>query len=701
MTGSGEPQRLEGAAISWDLLEVLGVTPALGRPFTRHDDRGGAPGTVLLSDGLWRTAFGGDPAAIGRTVILDDEPREIVGVMPRTFTFPLRTTEFWTPIRFGPTAFDDRADTYIKPIARLKPDVTLDRARAELRVVASRLEREYPEANARITAFAQPLGDQVSDRSRLMLFGLLGASACVLLIACTNLANLLLARAVTREREIAIRLAIGAGADRLVRQMLTEALVLAGAGGLAGAGLALLVSPFVAQLVPTTLPIAEVPAIDGRVLTFAAAVTLLTGLAFGMAPALGIRGALDAALRSGPRAGAGPLAARLRSTFVVAEVAACVVLLICAGLLLNALWRVQSIDPGFRTEGVLTLRTTLPLPKYASTARRSAFYQQVLSEVRALPGVAHAAYISFLPMVMRGGIWEVVPEGRVPDPADRHVASLRYVTPGFFDTMRIPLTRGRDISDADTTDAEPVAVVSESFVREHWPGQDPIGRRFQFALQTRTVVGVAGDVRVRGLERTSEPQVYLSYQQVPDGSIISYTPKDLVIRTAGGYAALAPAARQIVARADPLQPISHVRPLSEIVEAETGPRRTQVQALAALALTAFVLAALGIHGLLAFTVSARTREIGVRLALGAQRPAIVQMIASQAVRLALAGVTIAMPVAYIAGRRMESLLAGVSPAHPGTAAAAVGLALIMTVAGSVIPAMRAARVNPVDAMRME
>jgi hypothetical protein len=292
-------------------------------------------------------------------------------------------------------------------------------------------------------------------------------------------------------------------------------------------------------------------------------------------------------------------------------------------------------------------------------------------------------------------------EGRAPDPADRHVASLRYVTPGFFDTMRIPLTRGRDISEADTADAEPVAVVSESFVRESWPGQDAIGRRFQFALQTRTVVGVAGDVRVRGLERTSEPQVYLSYQQVPDGSIIGYTPKDLVIRTAGDYGALAPAARQIIARADPLQPISNVRPLSEIVDSETGPRRTQVQALGAFALIAFVLAGLGIHGLLAFIVSSRTREIGVRLALGAQRAGIVRMIAAHALRLALVGVAIALPVAYVAGLRMESLLAGVSPAHAGTAAAAVGIALVMTVAGSMIPAMRAARVDPVEAMRVE
>jgi putative ABC transport system permease protein len=524
---------------------------------------------------------------------------------------------------------------------------------------------------------------------------------CVLLIACTNLANLLLARALTRQRELAIRVAIGAGTERLVRQMLTETLLLSAAGGLAGLGIALLAAPLAAHLVPTSLPIGDVPSLDVRVLAFAAVAAVLTGVGFGVGPALRIRRAPDAGLSSGARAGTGRATERMRSVLVVAEVAACVVLLMCAGLLVSALWRVQAIDPGFRSDGVLTLRTSLPVPKYESTARRAAFYRQVLDEIRGLPGVTSAGYISFLPMVMRGGIWPVTTDGRDPDPSVEHTASLRYVTPGFFDTMRIPVLRGRDVSDADSGTTQPVAVVSESFVREHWPGQDPIGRRLKFAFQERVVVGVVGDVRVRGLERTSEPQVYLPYQQVPDGSIINYTPKDLVIRSSTPPAALLPAVRQSIARADPLQPVSNVRLLRDIVDAETGPRQVQVQVLAAFATVAFVLAALGIHGLLAFNVSSRTREIGVRLALGAQRETVVRMIATQALRLALVGVGLAVPLGYAAGRQMESLLAGVSPADAGIVAAAVTMALLMTVAGSLLPAVRASRVDPLVAIRVD
>jgi putative ABC transport system permease protein len=701
LVGSGEPERLEGAAVTWDLFGVLGIAPARGRTFAEADDRHGAAGTVILSERLWQTYFGGDPTVLGRKLILNDEPHEVVGIMPAGFYFPSRATEFWTPMRFRPDAFDDRTDTYIKPIGRLKPGVTLEQARSEMRLVAAQLERAYPKENARTGAFLHLLKDQVSDTSRLMLVALVAASICVLLIAATNLANLLLARALARQREIAIRVAIGAGTQRLVRQMLTESLLLSAIGGLAGVAVAAAAGPLAARLVPTTLPIGDVPSLDARVLLFAAIVTVLTGIGFGVAPALRLRGSGDSSLRGGARTGTARVTERLRSALVVAEVASCVVLLMCAGLLIAALWRVQSVDPGFRAEGVLTLRTTLPLPKYESTAKRGQFYRQVLSEIGALPGVSRAAFISFLPMVMRGGIWPVTTDGRAPDPSAEHTASLRFVTPGFFESLGIPMRRGRDVHETDTRTAQAVAVVSESFVREHWPGHDPIGRRFQIAFQDRIVVGVAGDVRVRGLERTSEPQVYLPYAQVPDGSLINYTPKDLVIKASSAPAMLLPAVRQIVARADPDLPISSVRSLDEIVQAETGPRRVQVQTLGLFALVAFGLAALGIHGLLAFNVSSRAREIGVRLALGAPRAAVVRMVTGQALRLACIGVGLAVPIGYAAGRQMQSLLAGVSPADVPTVGAAVTIALIMALTGSLVPAARAARVDPLAAIRVE
>jgi len=703
LTGAGEPQRLDGALVTWDLFAVLQVQPALGRPFSEADDRPGAAGTVILSDGLWRAMFGGDPSVLGRTVTLDGHPLEVIGVMPRAFRFPHRTTEFWAALRLPPDAFEDRTDTYIYPVARLRPGVTVDRARAEVQAIAAQLAREFPDTNRRTGAYLHLLRDQVSDRSRLMLLALAGGSLCVLLIACTNLAHLLLARSLARGREVAVRMALGAGADRLVRQMLTESLALAACGGVAGVALAAVASPLAAALVPTTLPIGDVPPLDARVLLCAALVTAATALGFGLVPALAVRRDEGMpALRDGARAGTGRGARRLRSALVVAEVTACVVLLVTAGLLVRALWRVQQIDPGFRAEGVLTLRTALPLPEYAPTARRQQFYDRVIGEVERLPGVSRAAYISALPMVWRGGIWPVTPDGQAPDPSSRHLASLRQVTPGLFDALGIPLVEGRDLQLSDTRDSPFVAVVSESFARVHWPDEDPIGRVFHVAFFERTVVGVVGDVRVRGLERSdSEPQVYIPSPQVPDGGISGYAPKDLVIKAGVPPASLIPAVRRIIAEADPRQPISDLRPLADVVAGETASRQVQLRALSVFAAAAVVLAALGIHGLLAFGVSARLREFGVRRALGAQTGAIVGMVVRQGLVLALAGTLLGAAAAWAAGRWLESLLAGVSPSDPLTFAAAAAIVLLVAATGSAFPALRAMRVDPAAALRSE
>jgi predicted permease len=702
VVGEGEPQRLEGTATTAGLFSVLGASPALGRDFTAADDREGAPATLVLSHGLWQTRFGGDPEVLGRTVVLDGEPAVIVGVMPRAFRFPTRESQFWRPIRFKEEDFEERDNCYLRAVARLKPDVSVERARAELKLVAARLERAYPKENALTGAGAVRLRDELSPQARLLLVALFGAALCVLLIACTNLASLLLSRALVRRRELAVRTALGAGRERLVRQLFTESLVLAVGGGALGVLLAVAAGPLVARLVPNSLPIAGVPELNLRVLAFAGLVTALTGVGFGVVPALRARRDVGASgLREGSRAGVGGGREVLRAALVLAEVTVSVVLLVSSGLLIRALWRLQAVPPGFRPENVLTVRTQLPLPKYEKTERRGQFYRTVLAEVRALPGVAGAGYISFLPMVMRGGIWGVEVPGHPEEPGAAESASLRFVTPGLFATLGIPLRRGRDVSESDTRDSALAAVVSASFVERYWAGEDPVGRQFKIAFHERTIVGVVGDIRVRGIERSSEPQVYLPYRQVEDGWLIGYTPKYLAVSAPVPPEMLLPSIRRIVKGADPEQAISDVRTLSEIVAGETAPREVQVRVLGAFAAIAVLLAGVGLHGLLAFAVSSRAQEIGVRMALGAGSREILSLVLRKSVGMAAGGVVLGLFLAYAAGRALEALLAGVSPRDPATFSAAAALAVFTALLGSLLPALRAVRVDPLAAIRAE
>ncbi|HUB81011.1 MAG TPA: ABC transporter permease [Bryobacteraceae bacterium] len=701
LVGKGEPERIQIAMFDKDLLPALEVQPLFGRIFSPADDRDGAPGTVLLSYGLWQRQFGGDRGILGRQLLLNGERFTVIGVMPRDFYFPSRDTQLWTAFRLKADGYADRNDNWIYPIARLRAGVTVAQASSEMAVVSAQLERQYPQENQKIGARVVRMGEDVSPQSRLLLYALVAAAACVLLIACTNLANLLLVRALMREKELAVRTAIGAGRERLVRQLTTESLVLALAGGALGVLVATVTVPLLSRLVPNSLPVGQASAFDWRVLLFAAALTALTGVCFGVAPAWRIcRHADLTALREGARAGSGKKEV-LRSALVVAEVAASVVLLVSTGLLLRALWKLQGNDPGFRTEGVLTLRTALPSPKYDSTASRTAFLNRVLGEVRQLPGVTGAAYISFLPMAMGGGIWPVEVGEHVVERSAAHTASMRFVTPGFFAALRIPIETGRDVEENDTLGRQYVAVVSRSFASRYWPRQDPLGRHFKMAFQDRTVVGVVGDIRVRGMERESEPQVYFPYRQVEDASFQFYQPKDLVIRAAGNSAGLLPQVYRIIRSADSEQPISDVRTLADIVESSTASRAVEVRILAAFAAVAFLLAAIGIHGVLAFVVSSRSREIGVRMALGAQRGAIVGAVLLRGALLAAAGAIPGVAVAWFSGKSMEALLAGIKPYDAATFLAATGLCLLMTLLGCVLPAWRAARVDPITAMRNE
>jgi predicted permease len=701
LVGEGEPRRVELTLVTADVFPVLGVQPIAGRHFMPDDNQPGAAGVIVLSHAFWQSQFGGDLSVLGMTVQLDGSPHAIVGIMPPTFQFPDRGTRLWRPLQLGPRDMEDRNNNELYVIARLRKDVTLEQARAEMAGLATRLEQAYPDENARTAITVNRVQDEISSRSRLMLLALLGAALCLLLIACTNVANLFLARALARRQELAVRAALGGGPERLTRQLLTESVSLALVGGALGTGVAIAGLPALARLVPANLPIAQAPALDLRMLAVAAGLTILTGIAFGLVPALqACRHAASSGLNEGARAGGGRKE-RLRSTLVVAEVSVSVVLLIAAGLLLRALWRVQAVDPGFRSENVLTLRTALPFPEYETTAVRARFYDEVLLGIRALPGVAHAAYISYLPMTMRGGIWAVSLDNKPVDRAGTSTASLRYVTPGFFSTLEIPLRRGRDVRESDTQESPYVAVVSESFAQRFWPDLDPLGRRFEFAFAERTVVGVVGDVRVRGLEQQSEPQVYIPYQQVPDGGILGYVPKDLVIRAEGNAESLLPAVRRIIHEADPEQPVSDVQTLDAIVDAETAPRQAQLRVIAAFAALAFLLAGVGIQGLLSYAVSQRTREIGVRMALGARPGHVLRLVTRDAILLAFMGVSMGVALAYPAGRAMQALLFGVQPGDPVTFLSAIALGAGMTVAGSLLPALRAVRVDPTTAIRAE
>ena len=700
LVGAGEPRRLAMTGVTAEVLPLLGISPLLGRVFDPAREADGRE--LVLGHALWQSQFGRDPAVIGRSVTLNGEPHVVIGVMPPGFHFPARDVQGWIRLTLREEDYEDRSNNYLEGIGRLKPGVSMEEARADLTIVAERLARDYPETNEDAGFSFFSLSDTMAPRYRLMLLGLCGASLCILVLTCANLANLLLARAGARERELAVRAALGAGRERLVRQMVTESMTLALAGGAAGLALAALAVPLLGRLVPATLPLAGQPTLDLRALAVAVAFTALTGLGFGLLPAfrVGGRTGFDA-LREGARTGSAGKQ-RLRHVLVTLEVAMSVLLLVSAGLLIRSVWRVQSVEPGFASEQVVTMRTALPRPKYDVTNRRLQFYDQVLTEVRALPGVRSAAYISGLPMVMTGRITGITIPGREASPTFRSdVASIRFVTPQYFAAMGIPLLRGRDVEASDGMQGAPVAVVSESFARQFWPDADPLGRTFEARDETRTVVGIVGDVRVRGLERANEPQLYVPAAQMRDTAFPNDDPKDLVIRYAGASGTLLPAVREIIRAADPEQPISDVRTMEDVLAGETATRRAQLHVLGALAAIALLLSGVGVYGLLAYMVAQRSREIGIRMALGGAPAGVARMIVSQGLKLAVFGVVAGVAGAYMAARAMRALLFGVAPADPVSILAAVGLVLLMTLAGSLLPALRAVRVNPMVALRTE
>ena len=694
---AGEARRIRGVATEPELLEVLGAEPAMGRSFESHEGAAGTEDVVILSDAFWKSGLGADPAVLGQTIRLNDRPATVIGVMPPGFAYPSRSTELWRAHRFIHESDDDRDNNYVNVIARLKPGVSTDQLITEATTLAAALEAEYPETNQDTGIYAVSLRGDLPRQTRSLLLVLLAASLAVLLIACANLANLLLARALARRAELATRTALGAGRERLVRQMLTESGTLTLTGAALGIAFAYFGTPLLLDLVPTRLPLQVKSVLDLRVLGFALLLTLLTTLLFSLLPALLMDRATRHAGLLQTRTSAKPRRT-LRRALVAAEISLSVALLSVSLLLVGALSEVQSIDPGFDQDNVVTLETPLPFPRYEATQTRMSFYQRVLSEVRSLPGVEAAGYTSFLPMTMTGGIWHVQLPGEARDVSDRR-ASLRFATEGYLEAMGINLLEGRRIQTTDTFEAPRVAVVSQSFLNVFLPGREALGSRFEFAFEERTIIGVVDDIMVRGLERRSEPQVYIPAAQVNDGWLGFYTPTNLVVRTDMPLESLVEPLRETITRADATLPLGGLRTMGQIVREDTAPRRSQLRLLAAFSLLALLLAALGIYVVTSLSAQQRRHEIGVRLALGSKPRGVLALFLKEAGLVYLLGGLAGLVLAFLAARAVKATVLGGESLPLWTLIAALALAGTATLFGSILPAWRASRTSPTQVLQ--
>jgi len=704
LTDEGEPEKVEAQAVTANFFPLLGVKPELGRSFTQEEDQPGANKVVLISYGLWQQRFGGDPAMIGKDILLNGEKTTVIGVMPPGFQFLSKETDLWVPMAFSREELANRGTHYLTVIARMKPDVTLAQARADIAAIMQRISRDNPVSGFELGSTVISLREQLSGDVRPALIVLLVAVGFVLLIACANIANLLLSRGAARFREIAVRTALGAGRRRIVRQLLTESVLLAAAGGVAGLLFAWLSFSFLKQLIPGSMALSAGVRIDARIFGFTLLLSLFTGLIFGLAPALqAAKVDLNEALKqSGGRTGTGAGHRRLRGALVIGEIALALVLLAGAALLIQTFLRLRSLDIGIDPENVLTVRTTLPRSKYGELPKRAAFYQQVLERVRALPGVVSAGYTTAVPLTWRGGTTGFAVEGRETVPGQD--ALCRQVSHGYMETMGIKLRRGRFFDDRDVAQSQPVAIINETMAHQYWPGGDALGKRFKLDpsdLQRSwvTVVGIIGDVKEMGLEGPPKAEMFFPYQQMPDD--FWNIPLDLTVRTSGDPLSVAAAVRQAVWSVDRNQTVSNIRTMDEILSEEVAQRRIGMTLLAAFAALALLLASLGIYGVLSYAVAQRTQEIGIRKALGADRKDVLQMVVADGMRLAAAGIAIGLGVSFALTRLMAGLLFGVRASDPRTLGAVTLLLIAVALAACYIPARRAAKVDPMIALRCE
>jgi putative ABC transport system permease protein len=707
LTEAGDPAQIRGAVVTPGFFETLGVAPALGRTFGTAEGMAGGELVALLSHGLWQTRFGGDPAVVGRSIVLDGLPHEILGVMPASFAHP-ETAQVWTPLapseRFA-QVMQSRGSFWLQAVGRLKPGVERGTAQAEMDAIASGLERQYPNVNAGIGIRLVPMHEEIVGDVRQPLLILLGAVGFVLLIACANVANLLLTRAASRQKELAVRAALGAGRRRLIRQMLTESLVLAVAGLAAGLALAAWGIQALQSLAPTNVPRLTAIRIDTPVVLYTSVAALLTGLIFGMAPALQSAAVTAGeSLKEGGRAGAeGARGKRLRSAVAVIEVAVALVLLIGAGLLVRSFVAMNNVELGFNPRNILAMRVDLPGARYPRGAQITAFFKDLESRLKSLPGVESVGLGTsvLLPALPQSATLAV--QGQPPlDPNVLNVpVPYDSVTPDFFRALGIPLLRGRMLTDADGPTSQRVAVVNQSLVRRFFPDGDALGKNVTFGNPTDsrtrwvTIVGVVGDTRRGGVDRAPWAEVYYPLAQAPDSRTYA------LIRTTGDPMALVRSAQAAVWAIDPAQPVHSTRTVDAILAASQANRRFTTLLLGLFAIVALALAAIGIYGVMAYSTAQRTQEIGIRMALGARRADVLTMVLKEGLLIGAAGLILGIGAALILTRFISSLLFGVGARDPITfVALPLGLLLVATLA-TLIPAFRAVRVSPVTALRAE
>ncbi|MFN7943996.1 MAG: ABC transporter permease [Blastocatellia bacterium] len=709
LTGAGEAARLHGAMVTSDLFPMLGVGPQIGRAFTADEEK---PGThvVLLSHGLWQRRFNSDPNVVGRAVGINGRSYTVAGVMSAGFAFPLgaEPVELWVNAGVdgegGAPLMQQRGNHYLEILGRLKPGVTLAQAQAEIGRIAANLGRQYPDTNSDFGGTAVPFYQRVVGDARLALFVLLGAVGCVLLIACANVANLLLARASARRREIAIRAALGAGRGRVVRQLLTESVLLSLCGGVAGLMLALWGTEALLSMVPKGLPRAAEASLDGRVLGFTLLISLLTGMLFGLAPAWqSLKADLNDTLREGGRGGDGR-GSRLRSALIVSEVAVAFLLLVCAGLLINSFWRLRQVNPGFDPKSVLSFRVSLPATQYDKPEKVEAFYQQLSSRIQAMPGVVSVSGVNPLPLSGNNAGVGFAIEGQPNDPNRPfpYDTYLRVIRPDYFQTMKIQLVAGRDFNERDKFESTPVVIVNESLAKRYFPNQNPLGRRINPSfgvsgrgVQWREIVGIVKDVHHASLSEDSGAEVYVAHTQAPWNTIT------VVARTSIDPSSLIQSVRNEVRSLNPDLPVYDIRTLEDRISLTVAQPRFQMLLLAIFAGIALLLTAVGLYGVLAYNVAQRTQEIGIRMALGASAGKVRAMVVRQGMTLALVGVGIGLIASLAATRLLASLLFGVAATDPLTFAL-IGLAmLLIALAACWIPARRATKVDPMIALRYE
>jgi predicted permease len=706
LTGVGEPERLDGRRVSANLFDLLGVKPIIGRNFVPDEDK---PGTkvALLNESLWKRRFGSDPGVIGRALTLNGESYTVVGVLPNSVRLPAFGNwrdQVWVPLAFTAEESASRGNHYLEVIARMKPGVKLEQVRAEMATIMARLAQQYPEDNTRIGTAVNPLHEEIVGNMKPALLVLLGAVAFVLLIACANVANLLLARAAARHKEIALRLALGADRARLTKQLLVESVMLSLLGAVVGLGLAYAGLQVLTRFMPADVAHAEGIAIDAKVLGFTLLIALVTGLIFGLAPASQAKHFnLNDTLKEGGRdAGAGPRGKRLRSALVIAEVAVSFILLIGAGLLINSFMHLRNLDPGFRADHLLALNVDLSETKYPDNPKRTAFFDEVVRRIQALPGVRSVAVAGNLPFTYNGDSMSIGAEG-IPDPPpdQRPDVIYRAIGPGYFSTMGIPLVRGRDYNDQDTLESTLAVVVSEKTAQHFWPNADPIGKRIRNGSTTsdapwRTIIGVVKDVRQNDFIAEPKMQMYFSYRQLR-----SLMPNALIVRTAIDPLSLATSVRNAIWAVDKDQTVANIDSMDHIVAGAVARQRFSMLLLAIFAGVALVLAAVGIYGVMSYSVAQQTREIGIRMALGAQRGDVLKMTIKQGLRLVGFGLLIGLVVAFILTRVMASLLCGISATDPITFITISLVLLAVAMLASYIPSVRAMRVDPMVALRYQ